>query len=210
MRQNFIQTLQDYTGDAIAAQSLGAAMLQCNAVIVPEAMPSIALLITNFNRPVITNNESADYNLAGGAQFHVPGAPKTRYEGQWQMIETDFGQSTAFAELIMASGGQTDCIVYDGRAGRFMASHELTNVAITFEPIDIDAEGVSTIQRVSANVKYNYFGGTASLGGANAVGQIAGAANGVQETLNKARQILDTVYAGNTLINSMKSLKGLF
>lgn len=206
MQQNFIQTLQDYTGDAVTAQSLGAAMLQCNGMIVPEAMPNIALLIVNFNRPVTTNNEAADYNVAGGAQFHVPGAPKNRFEGQWQLIETDFGQSTAFAELIMASGGQTNCIVYDGRPGRYMNMHQLTNVAITFEPLDVDAEGVSTIQRVSANVKYNYYGLSAGLGSVNAVGQIAGATAGVQGVLQKAQGLLNTVYAGNTLINSMKSL----
>ena len=206
MQQNFIQTLQDYTGDAIAAQSLGAAMLQCNGMIVPEAMPNIALLIVNFNRPITTNNEAADYNVAGGAQFHVPGAPKNRFEGQWQLIETDFGQATAFAELIMSQGGQTDCVVYDGRQGRYMSMHQLTNVAITFEPIDIDSEGVSTIQRVSANVKYNYYGMSAGLGNTNVVGQISGAKSGVQSVLQKAQGLLNTVYAGNTLINSMKSL----
>lgn len=206
MQQNFINTLQDYTGDAISAQSLGAAMLQCNGMIVPENMPNIALLITNFNRPVITNNEAADYNLAGGGQFHVSGAPKIRYEGQWQLIETDFGQATAFAELLMAQGGQTNCIVYDGRKGRYMQAHALTNVAITFEPIDIDSEGVSTIQRVQASVKYNYYGSTAGLGTANAVGKIAGAGAGVASVLGKAQQILNTVSAGNTLINAMKSI----
>lgn len=205
MQQNFIQTLTDYTGDAIAAQSLGAAMLQCNGMIVPENMPSIALLISNFTRPVITNNESADYNLAGGGQFHVPGAPKNRYEGQWQVIETDFGQATAFAELLMAQGGQTNCMVYDGRQGRYMHAHALTNVSITFEGIDIDSEGVSTIQRVQASVKFNYYGLSAGLGGVNAVGQIAGAGAGIANTLLKAQQYLNIINSGNTLINAMKS-----
>ena len=206
MQQNFIQTLTDYTGDAIAAQALGAAMLQCNAVIVPENMPSIALLISNFTRPVVTHNEAADYNLAGGGQFHVAGAPKNRYEGQWQIIETDFGQATAFAELIQSQGGQTNCIVYDGRQGRYMNSHSLTNVTITFEGIDIDSEGVSSIQRVSANVKFNYYGLSAGLGNVNAIGQIAGAGAGIAGYMAKAQQILNTVNAGNTLINAMKSI----
>lgn len=206
MQQNFIQTLHDYTGDAIAAQSLGAAMLQCNGMIVPKAMPSIALLISNFSRPIVTSNDAADYNLAGGGQFHVAGAPKNRYEGQWQMIETDFGQVNTFAELILAQGGQTDCTVYDGRPGRFMRSCELKNVAITFEPIDIDAEGVSAIQRVSATVKYNYYGSNANLGSVNEVGKIAGAGVGVAGPLEKAQQILNTVYAGNTLVNTLKNI----
>ncbi len=62
MQQNFINSLLDYTQDAVTAQSLGAAMLQSNGMIVPDAMPEIALLISNFSRPVVTNNESADYN----------------------------------------------------------------------------------------------------------------------------------------------------
>lgn len=206
MQQNFIQTLQDYVGDGVSAQALGAAMLQSNGMIVPDLMPNIALLIPNFSRPIVTHNDSADFNLAGGGQFHVAGAPKNRYEGQWQLIETDFGQATAFAELIMASGGQTNCWVYDGRKDRYMNAHRLTNVTITFEPIDIDGEGVSTIQRVQATVKYNYYGLSAGLGNANAIGQIAGARGGIAAELNKAQQILNTVYAGNTLVNAMRGL----
>lgn len=206
MQQNFINTLLDYAGDGIAAQSLGAAMLQSNGMIVPDAMPNIALLISNFNRPVITNNESADYNLAGGGQFHVPGAPKNRYEGQWQIIETDFGQATAFAELMQARGGQTDCWVYDGRKERYMHAHRLTNVALTFEPLDIDSEGVSTIQRVQVSAKYNYYGLNGSMGSVNQIGQIAGATTGASSTLAKAQQILNTIYAGNTLVNALKGI----
>lgn len=206
MQQNFINTVADFTGDAVAAQSLGAAMLQSTGMIVPDAMPEIALLITNFSRPIITNNESADFNLAGGSQHHVPGAPKTRYEGQWQIIETDFGQATAFAELIQARGGQTDCWVYDGRQGRYMHAHRLTNVALTFEPLDVDAEGVSTIQRVQVSAKYNYYGLNGSLGNVNKVGQIIGAAAGTVATLEKAQQLLNTVVAGNTLVNALKGI----
>jgi hypothetical protein len=77
MLQNFIQTHRDYFGDGVAAQQLGAAMLQSSGMVVPDAMPNIALLITTSSSPVLTNNEPADYNLAGGGQFHVPGAPKT-------------------------------------------------------------------------------------------------------------------------------------
>lgn len=206
MKQNFIQTLQDYTRDAITAQNLGAAMLQCNGMFVPDAMPEIALLITNFNRPVVTNNESADYNLAGGAQFHVAGAPKNRFDGQWQMIETDTGQVAAFAELLMAQGGTTDGWIYDGRQGRYINSHRVTNVTVTFEPIDIDGEGVSAIQRVSAAIKYNYYGQMANLGSANSVGQILGAMAGNSPILDKAKQYLNAIYAGNTLMNAMRNM----
>lgn len=205
MKQNFIQTVQDYVKDGVTAQNLGAAMLQCNGMFVPDAMPEIALLISNFSRPVITNNESADYNLAGGFQAHVAGAPKNRYESQWQMIETDTGQTTAFAELILAQGGTTDGWIYDGRKGRYINAHRVTNVTITFEPIDIDSEGVSAIQRVSAAAKYNYYGQVASLGSANSVGQIADALVSNSSYIAAAKQILNSVYSGNTLINAIRN-----
>lgn len=206
MKQNFIQTLQDYVQDGLAAQSLGSAMLQCNGMLVPQGMPEIALLITNFSRPVITNNESADFNLAGGAQFHVAGAPKNRYEGQIQVIETDFGQATAFAELIMSMGGTTDAMMFDRRAGRYIGAHEVQNLTFTFEPIDVDSDGVSTIQRVQGTIKYNYYGAMANLGRANSTGQIQNINQATRAVYDKAQSILNMVYAGNTLVRAIKDL----
>lgn len=203
MKQNFTQTLQDYFRDGQMAQELGGAMLQCNGMLVPDGVPEIALLIPNFSRPVVTNNESADYNLAGGGQFHVSGAPKNRYEGPIQVIETDSGQASKFAELIMASGGQLDCTMFDGRADRFVTAHAISNVTFTFEPIDIDGEGVSTIQRVQGQIKYNYYGQMANLGTSSLTGQLVGV-TGADVFLNKAQNILNAVYAGNTLINILR------
>jgi hypothetical protein len=207
MNQNFIHTLQDYVQDGLAAQSLGSAMLQCNGMLVPDGMPEIALLISNYSRPVITNNESADYNLAGGGQFHVAGAPKNRYEGQIQIIETDLGQGSAFAELIMASGGSVNATMFDGRAGRYTTAHEITNCTFTFEPLDIDSEGVSAIQRIQGSIKYNYYGRLANLGSGNALsGQIKGSGDAVQSVLNKAQKLLNAVYTGNSLIKAMRDI----
>lgn len=206
MRQNFIQTLRDYVSDATTAQSLGAAMLQCNGMIVPEIAPEIALLIPNFQRPVVTNNDAADYNLAGGGQFHVAGAPKNRYEGQIQVIETDYGQATAFAELLMASGGTTNCLVYDGRPDRYTQVHELRDCAITFEPIDYDGEGVSTIVRVQGTMKYNYYGLNANLGSSTEFGRIKDANKGTKTLEDRATRLLNSIYSGNTLINAMREL----
>lgn len=204
MNQNFINTLRDYTQDAKTAESLGSAMLQCSGMFVPEGAPEIALLITNFPRPMITHNEPADFNLAGGGQFHVSGAPKNRYDGSFQMIETDFGQATAFAELLMSCGGSMNCTVYDGRPDRFIRAHELLNVSFTFEPFEIDSEGVSTIQRVSGQVKYNYYGVNASLGQASSNGMINGINDGSRVLYERANKILDAVYAGNTLVNAIR------
>lgn len=206
MIQNFVPTLRDYMRDEIAAQSLGAAMLQSNAMIVPEIAPELALLFTNFPRPIVTYNESADYNLAGGAQFHVAGAPKNRYEGQAQMIETDFGQITAFAELLMASGGSTTCLVYDGRPDRFSQVHELRNCTFVFEPLEVDAEGVSTIMRASASMKYNYYGVNAELGSVTATGLLEGISEGTRQLQDRAQTLLNTIYAGNTIIRAMRDL----
>ncbi|WP_151812468.1 hypothetical protein [Acinetobacter bereziniae] len=207
MNQNFIQTLQDYVQDGVAVQSLGSAMLQCNGMLVPDNMPEIALLITNYSRPVITNNESADFNLAGGGQFHIPGAPKNRYEGQIQIIETDIGQGSAFAELIMACGGSVGATMFDGRSGRYTTAHEITNCTFTFEPLDIDSEGVSAIQRIQGSIKYNYYGRLANLGTGTALsGQIKGSNDGVQDVLNKAQKLLNAVYSGNTLIKAMRDI----
>lgn len=202
-QQNFINTLQDYLQDAEVAKNLGSAMLQCNGMLVPDGCPEIALLIPNFSRPVVTHNESADFNLAGGGQFHTPGAPKNRYEGPIQVIETDAGQATDFAELVMAKGGQLNCTMFDGRAGRFVAAHEITNVTFTFEPIDIDGEGVSAIQRVQGQIKYNYYGKIAKMGTSSQIGLIPGIATG-NKYLDSAQAILNAVYAGNTLIRALK------
>lgn len=206
MKQNFINTLQEYTQDGLSAQSLGSAMLQCSGMFVPDNMPEIAILIPNYSSPVITNNESADFNLAGGGQFHVAGAPKNRYEGQIQMIETDFGQVNAFAELLMASGGTTDGFMYDGKKGRFVTAHRLTNITFTFEPKDIDGEGVSTIQRVQGSIKYNYYGQLAHLGGANAIGQLTGMSEATKTTYDKAKKLLDMIYAGNALMRAIREI----
>lgn len=207
MKQNFIHTLQDYVQDGQTAQALGSAMLQCSGMLVPEGMPEIALLITNYSRPMITNNESADFNLAGGGQFHVAGAPKNRYEGQIQIIETDFGQATMFAELMMARGGTTDAIMFDGIKGRYTQAHDISNMTITFEPIDVDSEGVSAIQRVQGSIKYNYYGALAKLGsGSEVTGRIQGSGNNSQAVLDKAQRLLNAVYTGNSLIKAMREI----
>lgn len=206
MRQNFIHHLRDYNMDHNTAQSLGAAMLQSTGMIVPEIAPEIALLITNFPRPIVTHNEAADYNLAGGGQFHVAGAPKNRYDGSIQLIETDIGQATKFAELLMACGGMTNCIVYDGKPERYTMAHELRDCAITFEPIEIDAEGVSTVQRVSGTIKYNYYGVNAALGGSSELNLIAPSSNQADQLLVRANKILNLVSSGNNLIKAMKSI----
>lgn len=202
MQKNLYTSISKFAKDHDTAQALGAALLQCNGMIVPEALPGIALLIPNFQIPVITHNEPADYNLAGGFQAHVSGAPKNRYDLTMQLIETDTGQLIKFAEMLMSTGGMTDCIAYEGQPGNFMQAHQLRDCAITFDPKDFEGEGVSSIIRVQAQCKVNYYGVNAHLGNGNTSGQLGNASN--NEFFKKARQIIDTVEAGSSLINTIR------
>lgn len=215
MQAAFIQTLREYRSDYEAAKQLGAAMLSCNAMIVPEAAPQIALLFKTYPRPIITNNEAAEVSYAGGLAAHVAGVPKTSYEGAVTMIETESGQISEFAELLAANGGSTNCVLYDGRVGRWTKAHELLDCAFTFEAGDIDSEGRSQILTISGNMKYMYFGQNASAGGvsATAFGGIniptGGASSGngaVGNLLSKAQGMLNIAVAGNNILKAAKSL----
>jgi hypothetical protein len=204
---NFEQTLLDYCQDYETAKSLGTAMLSCNAMIVPAIAPEIALLISQAPRPVTTYTESTEVIFAGGLQAHRTGVPKTSHEGQLQFIETDTGQIAGFAELLMANGGCTDCIVFDGRKDRFTLAYQLTDCAITFEGSEIDAEGRNTIMKVSAPIKYMYFGMNSSLGSSTpATGKMQNATPAFDNFLQKANDVLNIVQSGNTLIRALGQL----
>lgn len=211
MQANFIQTPQDFRSDYEAVKQLGAPMLACQAMLVPEAAPNIALLFKTYPRPIMTNNESADIAFAGGLQGHVAGVPKTSFEGAVTMIETETGQIADFAELLIAQGGTTNCILYDGRVDRWTKAHELIDCAFTFEPGEVDSESRSTNLTISGNMKYMYFGQNAALGtvnnsvyGGTQVG--VNGANGSTEFLNKAQNILNVVKAGNTVLQAVRNL----
>lgn len=210
MQSQFIQTLRDYRGDYETAKQLGAAMLACNAMLVPEIAPNIALLFKTYPRPIVTNNESAEVSYSGGLAAHVAGVPKTSYEGAVTMIETETGQISDFAELLIANGGTTNCILYEGRVDRWTKCHELLDCAMTFEPSDLDSESRSTILTVSANMKYMYFGQNAAMGtvAATVFGGTKVAVNGggVSGLLNKAQNILNVVQAGNSVLQAAKGL----
>lgn len=206
MRHNFQQTLQDFGLDYQTAKALGAPMLACTGMIVPLIAPELALLCTNFPRPVVTRTEAVEFAYGGGLQASVTGIPKTHSTGNLQFIETDFGQMVGFQELLESEGGVTDCIVYDGRQGRYMRSFYLQDCAITFEAPEFDAEGRSTLLKVSAPVSYMYFGLNAALGTSTVVGRITGANNAVDQFLNKAQDTLNIVRAGNSLVRAIGDL----
>ncbi|WP_322977466.1 hypothetical protein [Acinetobacter pittii] len=212
MQAQFIQTMQEYKNDYETTKQLGAGMLGCNAMLVPEIAPHIALLFKTYPRPIVTNNESAEVSYAGGLLAHVPGVPKTSYEGAVTMTETETGQIADFAELLMSQGGTTNCILYDGRINRWTKAHELIDCAFTFEPGDLDSENRSSVLTISGNMKYMYFGQNAKVGTAsNAVygGKqvpVYGGNGGASSFLNKAQSILNVVTAGNSLFNAAKNI----
>lgn len=208
MQAQFIQTLQNYRSDYETAKQLGAAMLACNAMLVPEAAPNIAILFKTYPRPIVTNNEAAEVSYAGGLVGHVAGVPKTSYEGAVTMIETETGQIADFAELLIAQGGTTNCILYDGRVDRWTKAHELLDCAFTFEPGDLDSESRSTALTISGNMKYMYFGQNAALGSASnsMYGGTQVAVDGVGGFLNKAQNILNVVKAGNTVVQAIRDI----
>lgn len=178
MKSN-LPTLQAYRKNYETAKSLGAAMLACNAVLIPEGYNNLRILLQNFQRPITTNNDAADVDYAGGLQGHVPGTPKTNFESQWTFIETEGGVISKFAEEIMVKHGGILPLarVYDGYVGdgddiKGIRSYELIDCAITFTDGggEIDSASRSQILQVQASCRYNFFGQSGKIGAAGASG----------------------------------------
>lgn len=166
-------TLQAYRKQYETAKSLGAAMLACNAVLVPKGYDNLHILVQNFPRPATTHNDPADVDYARGLQAHVQGTPKTNFEGSLTMIETVSGQIAKFAEAIVIKerGILNTVYVYDGFVGdggeiKGQRSYELIDCAITFPDGggEIDSSSRSQILQVQGSIRYNYFGDSGKLG----------------------------------------------
>lgn len=207
MKSN-LPTLQAYRKDYETAKSLGAAMLACNAVLVPEGYNNLRLLLQNFQRPITTNNDAADVDYAGGLQAHVAGTPKTNFESQWTFIETQSGAISQFAESIMTKHGGILPLarVYDGYIGdgndiKGLRSYELIDCAITFTDGggEIDAASRSQILQVQASCRYNYFGQSGKLGASGGgAGDIF--ANALTDALGKFGSLMPTTGSDNVII----------
>lgn len=166
-------SLQAYRKQYETARSLGAAMLACNAVLVPEGYNNLYLLIQNFQRPIVTYHDPADVDYARGLQAHVASVPKTNFESQWTLIETESGAVAQFAEdIVTKMGGILPLArVYDGHVGdgdviEGKFSYDLIDCAITFTDGggEIDAASRSQILQVQASCRYNYFGQSGKIG----------------------------------------------
>lgn len=154
-------------------KSLGAAMLACNAVLVPEGYDNLYLLIQNFQRPITSHHDAADVDAAGGLQLHVSGTRKTNFESQWTLIETEGGAIADFAEdmVNIHNGILPMARVYDGYVGdgdqiKGLREYELLDCAITFTDGggEIDGASRSQILQVQASCRYNYFGQDGNIG----------------------------------------------
>mgnify|MGYP003362716901 CR=1 FL=1 len=202
----FVVTINDMFQDFQTAQAIGAAMLASNGVLVPIGYEHIAILIKSFTKPVSTNMDPAEYFLAGGLQLSTPSIPKTLFEGSAALIETDTGHATAFAEA-MQLAGEMDFILYDGRADRAMRAHKLHKCKMTFDVAEVDSENRSQPMLFNAQMKFNYFGLTASLGNTGNSGNIiVKADDAITKFTQKANSTIAAIQAGNRVVSAMKNI----
>lgn len=169
--KNNLPSYRRYRNDYETAKSLGSPALACNAVLVPVGHEHLRLLFQNFQRPMVTNNDPADVDYAGGLAAHVPGVPKTSFDGSVTVIETENGAISAFAQALADAGGVLpECKVLFGLSSdsvdEALKVYTLIDVAITFSDGggEIDASSRSQILTVSGQMKYMYFGDNADLG----------------------------------------------
>lgn len=207
MKSN-LPTLQAYRKNYETAKSLGAAMLACNAVLVPEGYNNLHILLQNFQRPITTMNDAADVDYAGGLQAHVAGTPKTNFESQWTFIETESGVISKFAEEIMIKHGGILPLarVYDGYVGdgnniKGLRSYELIDSAITFADGggEIDSASRSQILQVQASCRYNFYGQSGKIG---ATGSNGGDlfANTLIDALNNFGSLTPSISSNDVII----------
>jgi len=202
----FVVTIQDMFQDFQTAQALGSVMLASTGALVPIGYEHMALLFKSFSKPVSTLLDPAEYFLAGGLQMSAPTIPKTLFEGSAAVIETDTGQATAFAEA-MQLAGEMDFILYDGRPDRAMRAHQLHKCKMTFDIAEVDSENRSQPMIFQIQMKFNYFGLTASLGNTGNAGNIiVQADDAIARFTQKANATLAGLQAGNRVISAMSSI----
>ena len=171
--KNTLPTYARYKRDYETAKSLGAAALACNAVLIPTGFEHMRLLFQNFTRPMVTNNDPADVDYAGGLAAHIQGVPKTDFETSITAIETEKGALSKFAQAVVDNGGMIpECKVVfggsDGVASSGAEVYTIQDVAVTFSDGggEIDASSRSQILTVQGNMRYMFFGKNANLGAA--------------------------------------------
>lgn len=207
MRQQSPILLSQLKADHEAVKSLGAAMLQCQGMLVPRDYPDLRFLIMSCPRPMVTNNDAAEVNLPGGVKTFVPGIPQTMYEGSLQLQEFESGQVTEFMEMIVANGGSIACDYYDGRMDAFTRVYELDDCAITMEQGEASAEGRSQGMTHSGSIKYMYFGQHADVGLSGTVLPGKTAIAGIEALINRSQEVINVAKKG---VGFAKAVSGLF
>lgn len=161
-----VPTPAELQQDYLAAKALGSALLASNGMLVPDGNEDLRLLIQGFTRPIITQNDPAEVNYAGGLGAHVNTVPKTAYQMSVTLLETEAGRIEDFAEYLINNDGQMDCWAYDGRPERYTRRFRLHDCIFTFDGAgDIQADSRSQVVTVQATMNYVYFGQNESLGG---------------------------------------------
>jgi hypothetical protein len=204
MRQVNPVLLNQLKADYEAMKQLGSPLLACQGMLVPKdpTFASVRLLIKSMPYPVVTNLDPAEVDVAGGLQFTVAGTPKTSYQGQITVTETEGGNGSTFAEFVVANGGSIDCDFFVGRLDNFSRAYELTDCKIRFDSPSMEASSRSQVLDISGSIDYMFFGAFASIGrnntvqpGLNSVAGVEALVSRVQGVLSAAQRITGGVGA---------------
>ena len=108
MRQVNPVLLNQLRADYLAIQQLGSPLLSCKGMLVPRGMEDFRFLIKSCPRPIVSNEDPAEVQYAGGFTGIAAGVPKTHYTGNLQMLVTEAGHDQIFADYIVANAGMAN------------------------------------------------------------------------------------------------------
>lgn len=188
MINNSVPTPVELLADYTTAKSLGSPLLASNGMLVPEGYEDLRLLIQGFTRPIITQNDPAEANYAGGLAAHVNTVPKTAYQMSVTILETEAGRVQDFAEKLLLNGGQMNVWAYDGRPKKYTNRYKLHDCIFTFDGGgDIQSDSRSQVVTIQATMYYVYFGQVESLGGglSAAVGKIKAVVGSLRDLVGR-------------------------
>lgn len=197
--------LNQLKADYQAMKAVGSPLLACQGMLVPRGYPSGRLLIKNMPYPVVSNNDPAQIDIAGGLQMSVAGVPKTSYDGSITMIETEAGHARNFGEYIVARGGSIDCDLYIGRVTKFTRVIELIDCKIRLEAGELDASSRSNGLDITGSITYMFFGNFANIGQSNTVLPGEQGVEGAQELIERVQNVLN---ASSNVLGGVSGLLG--
>jgi hypothetical protein len=206
MRQVNPVLLNQLRADYLAIQQLGSPLLSCKGMLVPRGMEDFRFLFKSCPRPIVSNEDPAEVQYAGGFTGIAAGVPKTHYTGNLQMLVTAAGHDQIFADYLVANAGMIDCDYYDGRVDSYTRAYSLENCAIRFEMAEFDSDSRSQVMTVSCPIDFNYFGNFADIGTNGTVmpghRQIAG----VEGLVNRVQKVINTAQAATNIGRNIGSV----